>query len=72
MPIQTAMQLKLSTENLSIISKSVINNSAVFFFFFCTFLWQSSLSWRYKCAVSATLKLKTSFVAYVGSEIWQK
>ena len=34
MPIQTAMQLKLSTENLSIISKSVINNLAVFFFFF--------------------------------------
>ena len=32
MPMRTAMQLKLSTENLSIISKSVINNSAVVFF----------------------------------------
>ena len=34
MPMRTAMQLKLSTENLSIISKSVINHSAVVFFFF--------------------------------------
>ena len=31
--MRTAMQLKLSTENLSIISKSVINNSAVVVFF---------------------------------------
>ena len=71
MPMRTATQLKLSTENLSIISKFVINNSAVVFFF-CTILWQSSFSWRYQCAVSATLKLKTSFLAYVVSEIWQK
>ena len=69
MPMRTAMQLKLSTENLSIISKSVINHSAVVFFF-RTFLWQSSFLRRYECAVSATLKLKTSFLAYVGSEIW--
>ena len=32
MPMRTAMQWKLSTENLSIISKSVINHSAVVFF----------------------------------------
>ena len=32
MPMRTAMQLKLSTENLSIISKSVIIHSAVVFF----------------------------------------
>ena len=63
------MRLKLSTENLSIISKSVINNLAVIFF--CAFLWQSSFEWRYKCAVSATFKLKTSFLAYAVSEIWQ-
>ena len=71
--MRTAMQLKLSTENLSIlvISKSVINHSAVVFFF-RKFLWQSSFSRRYECAVSATLKLKTSFLAYVGSEIWFK
>ena len=37
MPMRTAMQLKLSTENLSIISKSVINHSAVVFFFFVRF-----------------------------------
>ena len=26
---------------------------------------------RYKCDVSATFKLKTSFLAYAVSEIWQ-
>ena len=70
MPMRIAMRLKFSTENLPIISQSVINNSAVIIL--CTFLWQSSFSWRYKCAVSASFKLKTSFLAYVVSEIWQK
>ena len=32
MPMRTAMQWKLSTENLSIISKSAINHWAVVFF----------------------------------------
>ena len=64
------MPLKLSTKNLStIISKSVINNLAVTFFQYV--FMESSFKWKYKCAVSATSKLKTSFLAYVVSEIWQ-
>ena len=73
------MHLKLSTKNLStIISKSVINNLAVTFFLYVFvakfFIWNINvlfLQWKYKCAVSATFKLNTSFLAYVLSEIWQ-
>ena len=64
------MHLKLSTKNLStIISKSVINNLAVTFFQYI-FMAKFFLM-EYKCAVSATFKLNTSFLAYVLSEIWQ-
>ena len=64
------MPLKLSTKNLStIISKSVINNLAVTFFQYV--FMAKFFQWKYKCAVSATSKLKTSFLAYVLSEIWQ-
>ena len=61
---------KVEHENLStIISKSVINNLAVTFFQYV--FMAKSFYWKYKCAVSATSMLKTSFLAYVLGEIWQ-
>ena len=66
------MPLKLSTKNLStIISKSVVNNLAVYNFFPVRFCGKVFFKWKYKCAVSATSKLTTRFLAYVLSEIWQ-